>query len=217
MPKNTKDLPVVRILKAPTYYHLDTQVTYSYGLFYVDPGANLRYTGEGRAFNISGSGAIVIFGSLIEEDRMILKGSNSKEDWSKLQARFDALSEFVWDSKDILNETIIETLEARYKLVLLLDKIDSRIESGRYRDNPALFTADFEELKDVGAPNETLSKILNDYIDMQENPPPQWYESLWSIFLEYVEEIIVGVIILIIGAIIVKKYVEPKKKKKAQA
>jgi len=169
MIRNTTSLPVIRILEG--VYPLDSPVTNDRALLYADPGAILRYTGKGRAFNILDRGAIVIFGSLIEENRMILKGSNNKEDWSQLQARFDALSEFAWDCKDILNETTIKTLEAKYKLPLLLEKIGSRIENSRYRGNPHLFTADFEELKEVEAPNETLSKILNDYLNMQENPP----------------------------------------------
>lgn len=211
MPKNTTGLPVVRILKASTCYHLDSKVSYDYGLIYVDPEAKLRYTGEGHVFDISGLGAIAIFGSLIEEDRMILKGSNSKEDWSELQARFDALSEFTWDCRDILNESTIKTLEAKYKLPLMLDKIGTRIERRKYVDNPDLFTADFEELKAIGAPNGTLSKILSDYLNMQENPPLKWYELLCSFCLENIREIAVTVIGTIIGGvcltIIVKKYI----------
>jgi len=174
----------------------------------------LRYTGKGRAFDISGRGAIVIFGSLIEEDRTILKGSNNKEDWSKLQARFDALSEFTWDCRDILNETTIKTLEAKYKLVLMLDRIGTRIESRKYEDNPDLFMTDFEELKEIGAPNETLSKVLGDYLNMQENPELEWIEELWSVFLDKTAEIIVTIIGGVCVVIIAKKYIDKKRSRK---
>jgi len=212
MIRDTTGLSIIRILKGT--YHLDSQVFNDRALLYVDPGAELRYTGKGRAFNISENGAILILGSLIEEDRMLLKGSNNKEDWSRLQARFDALSEFLWDSRDILNETTIKTIEAKYKLTLLLEKIGARIENGRYREDPSLFTLDFEELKEVNAPDETLSKILNDFVNMQENPPSEWYESAWSFLSDNIGKVIVGLIVTVVGAFIVKKYVDPRMKKR---
>ena len=206
MIKNTTDLPIIRIAEAATYYHLTDQVHNDCALLYVDPGANLRYTGQGKAFNISGSGAIVVFGSLIHEDRMILKGTNSKEVWSKLQARFDALDEFVWDCQGILNDTQIKSIEAEYKLTLLIDKIVSRIESGDYRDNPSLFTEDYKELKAVGASNETLSKILNDYIVMQKMTPSTLIEQISDFCNTYLVPIITAIIAGTIAGIVLIYY-----------
>lgn len=211
MAKTTENLPIVRVLKADEYYELDSKINIPYGLLYVDPGANLRYTGEGRSFNISQDGAVTIFGSLIEEDRMILKGSNNKEDWSKVQARFDALSEFTWDCRDILNQSTIEDIEARYKLSLLLTRINSRIESGRYQETPSLFDTDYEELKEIGAPNETLTKVLNDYYDMQKKSSPKLPEQIISSFWNNVVlVIIVGVATMLIGSFIIWYLRKPK-------
>jgi len=64
----------------------------------------------------------------------------------------------------------------------------------KYEDNPDLFMADFEELKEIGAPNETLSKVLGDYPNMQENPKLEWIEELWSVFLDKTAEIIVTIV-----------------------
>lgn len=217
MVKDTPDLPVLRVMRASGPITLTNPVNFSDGLIYVDPGASLRYTGEGNVYNFSGNGSIIIFGSLIyarAQGRMILKGTNNEEDWSKMQARFDALSEFIWDCEGILNASTIENIVAKYRLPLLLDRINSRMESGSYRDNPSLFTEDYEELKKVGVPDETLSKILNDYTNMLENPPREWYESLWAICSENMVKIIIGVTTTIIAAVIVKKYVEPKMKKR---
>lgn len=211
MKADISGLPSVRILKG--VYTLDSQINVPYGLLYADPEAILRYTGQGHAFNISESGAILIFGSLIEEDRMILKGSNDKEDWSKSQARFDALDEFVWDCQG-LNTIKIESIEKQYKVTFLLERISSRMETGRYRDDPSLFTQDYEELKENDAPNETLSAILLRYYENQKTPP-SWLESVWSFFIQT----IVGqlLVVTIVGgvaiAIMTKRLIKPKTKR----
>lgn len=209
MPRNTSALPWVLIKHGD--YHLDTQVNISHGLLFVEPGANLRYTGKENAFNISGNGAIVIFGSLVYEDRMILKGTNSKEGWSKIQARFDALSDFVWDCEGVLNATTIERINAKYKLPLLLDKIAFRMESGRYWDNPSLFTKDYEELEKICPSNSTLSKVLNDYYEMQKSAPSTLLEQLsdfWGTYMvPIVTTIIAGIVVLM-----VRRYISRTKK-----
>jgi len=210
----TEELPSVRILKG--VYHLDSQITINYGLLYADPGAILRYTGEGRAFNVSGSGCVIIFGCLIEKNKMILKGSNNKKDWSSLQARFDALSIFLWDCIGILNETQIKTIEVEYKFVLLLERVGSRISSREYVETPALFNQDYSDLVEIGASNETLNRILNDYLNMQESQPMGWLESIWAFIMNNIILIIVGVIIgvgsNIATELIKKKYIQKKSK-----
>jgi len=214
MVKDTSGLPIVRIMKAEGYYHLDSQVSCSYGLLYVDPGANLRYTREGKAFNISGQGAIVIFGSLIHEDRMILKGTNNKEDWSKTQARFDALSEFVWDCRDILNTTMIEKIDSEYRLPILLEKMALRMKSGHYRDNPNLFREDFEELEKICSSNETLSKVLNEYYDVQKTPSlPEQLSDLWDTYMVPIVTATIAGIIAGIVSIYYKIHISRTKKK----
>jgi len=194
MPKNTSHLPWV-LVKAG-HYHLDSPVIYDYGLFYLEPGVIMRYTGEGEGLRISGDGAITIFGSVIYEDRMVLKGTNSKEDWSKIQARFDALADFAWDCRGALNETKIEEINSRHKFFLLLDKIAFRMESNRYRDDPDLFRVDYEELEKVCPSNATLSEVLNDYFEMQKTPQPTQLERFWNTYM-------IPIITTIIGGLIV--------------
>lgn len=141
MPENTTGLESVLVKSGD--YHLDSPITLDYGLFSIEPGVIMRYTGEGDGWRISGEGAIEIFGTLIYEDRMILKGTNNQEDWSELQARFDALSEFIWDCRHALNESQIKELNAEYEFYLLLDRIALRMRNGQYRDNPSLFKQDY--------------------------------------------------------------------------
>jgi hypothetical protein len=211
MSANISELPSVQVLKG--VYTVDSQINVPYGLLYADPEAILRYTGQGHAFNISENGAILIFGSLIEEDRMILKGSNNKEDWSRLQARFDALDEFVWDCRS-LNATKIESIEKQYKMTFVLERISSRMETGKYREDPSLFTKDFEELKENGAPNETLSAILLQYYENQKNPS-SWLESLRDFFIQTIvgQLLIVTILGGVVVALIVRKLTKPKRKK----
>lgn len=198
MVENSTGLPSIRIMKTKGYYHFDTQMKGDGVLIYVDPGANMIYTDQGHLFSFSGNGAVIIFGSLIEENTMILKGSNSKEDWSELQARFDSLSKFLWDCQGILNETSIEGLDAKYRLPLLLEKISLKMESGAYRDNPALFTEDYEELKTVCSSNETLSRILRDYYEMQTRASPTWIDQLLAVWNLYMVPIVTGIVVGII-------------------
>jgi len=218
MPKSTTNLPIVRILKG--FYDLDSPVINNNALLYVDPGAILRYTGDGRAFRIAENGAIIVFGSIIERDRLTLKGSNNKEDWSGLQARFDALSVLLWDCKGILNETSLKKLENTYKPTLLIERIGGRVKSGAYKNNPSLFRDDFEDLRDVGASNETLQKVLDDFYDMQKESTPTWYEELWVFLKQRTTEITVGLFVTIVGAVIVKiienKYLKPRRSSRAK-
>jgi len=197
MPENTSGLKWV-LIKAG-FYHLDSPVTYDYGLSFLEPGVIMRYTGEGEGLRISGEGAIEIFGTLIYEDRMILKGTNNREDWSEIQARFDALSEFIWDCKQALNQSQIEEINAEYKFYLLLDRVALRMRNGKYRDNPSLFKQDYEELEMVSLSNATLSKVLNDYLEMQENPPRTLIEQIFDLLFPY---IIAPVIVAVILAIL---------------
>jgi hypothetical protein len=186
MPANTSELPWVLVKHADSDYILDSPIQIPYGLLYVESGANLRYTGFGHAFNITGLGATAIFGSLIEENRMILKGSNDKKDWSVNQADLDSLSAFISDCTGVLNNSDIDSIRKTYESSFLLSRILSLIGSGAYRDNPWLFTQDYERLKQAGADNTTLSKVQTDYMDMQEKEPLSLADNLWTFFVDHI-------------------------------
>jgi len=186
MPLNMSGLPWVLVKHADTDYVLDSPVSIPYGLLYVESGANLRYTGLGHAFNITNFGAIAIFGSLIEENRMILKGSKEKEDWSTTQARLDSLSAFISDCQGIINESVIDNIRTTYEPSFLLNKMLTRLKSGEYRNNPWLFTQDYQKLQQAGADNTTLAKIQTDYINMQETEPPSLVNIVWDFFVDHI-------------------------------
>ncbi len=178
MAKNISALPSIRVLKAETYYHLDSPVVGDGALTYVDPGADMIYTGQGHAFSFPrGTGAVLFFGSLMEDDRLFLKGSNSKEDWSVLQARFDSLSRFLWDCRDILNDTARTSINSAERLPLLLERISVRMNDGSYKGNPSLFTDDYGELQTVCTSSEVLTRVLDDYYEMQSKVNPTVVEA----------------------------------------
>jgi hypothetical protein len=186
MPVNTSGLPWILVKHADSYYVLDSPIQIPYGLLYAESGANLRYTGLGHAFNVTGLGAVALFGTLIEENRMILKGSYGKKDWSVNQADLDSLSAFISDCAGVLNDSDINSIRKTYEPSFLLSRMLSLIGSGEYRDNPWLFTQDYEQLKQAGADNTTLSKVQTDYMDMQEEEPPSLAAFVWIFFVDHI-------------------------------
>lgn len=136
---------------------------------------------------------------------MLLKGSNNKEDWSELQARFDSLSRFLWDCKDILNETEINSINQKYELPLLLQRISVRMK-GKYKENPDLFEEDYAELQSVSTSNETLTNVLNDYYRMQSERTPTFWDQLVSFVSAWLWPIVAGVVAGIIAGIILVYY-----------
>lgn len=215
MARNTTNLPSIRVLKADSYYLLDTQVTADGALMYIDPGASLMYTGQGHVFSFpKGTGAAIFFGTLVEGNRLILKGSNNHEDWSQLQARIDSLDRFLWDCKGILNGTTLQSLKAKYDLPLLLERISMRMNDGSYKGNPSLFTDDYGDFQDIGAPPETLNRVLNDYYEMQSITSPTVFEQIASLFVTYLWPILVGTIVTVVGGIIF--YLWKEKYKRSQ-
>ena len=193
----------ISILISPGDYNLNGSVNAANGFILIDPGATIRYYGEGNAFNISDKARIAIFGNLIYQYRMILKGTNNKDDWSTLHARQDALSEFIWTCKDnsnpSMNATMIEKIDSKYKLSILKDKIALRMESGLYKDNPSIFTDDFEDLRKNQGSEEDLNVILTNYYNLQTNEA----KTLSKKFSDLWETYMVPIITAIIGGIFV--------------
>jgi hypothetical protein len=219
MTKNIDVLPSVEI--KPGDYLIDGVITVHDALMYVDPGANIRCVLKDRPFNVTSTGAVMIFGSYILEHSILLKGSNAKEDWSRTQADIDALSEYLYDCKSIgMNDTAVKNIETKYKPFMLLDRIASRMKSGVYKDNQALFNSDYEELRRVAADtmNDMLTKVLNDYYALQQESPPSFFKQIVNYLTQKADAIIIGVLIAVIGAVakdrIKSKQPETKKRGK---
>jgi hypothetical protein len=110
--------------------------------------------------------------------------------------------------------------KSTYKPTLLIERIGGRVKSGAYKNNPSLFRDDFEDLRDVGASNETLQKVLDDFYDMQKESTPTWYEELWVFLKQRTTEITVGLFVAIVGAVIAKiienKYLKPRRSSRAK-
>lgn len=217
MAKNLSALQSIQIMKAETYYHFDTHLVGDGAAIYVDPGADIIYTGQGHSFSFpEGTGAILVFGSLMEDDRLFLKGSNSKEDWSLLQARLDSLSRFLWDCRDILNETALTNIDSEERLPLLLERISARIKDGSYKEKPSLFTEDYSKLKTVNAPDETLAMVLDDYYDMQSKISPTVAEQIGSFLIIYLWPIISTILAAVVSGIILFHYRQKAKTPEAK-
>lgn len=206
MPRNTSGFPTVLI--EPGEYPLDGVVTVDHGLLYAEPGANLRCVYKDRPFNVTGTGAVEIFGTYIVEHSVVLKGSNGIEDWSKTQADIDALKEFMWDCKSAgMSDTELQTIETRYEPSMLINRIASRMKSGVYRNNAVLFNSDYEELKKAanGTMNDTLSKILSDYYTAQQETPPSLLEQIGGYLAQKSDALVMGVLITVIGVLVLNK------------
>jgi len=95
-----------------------------------------------------------------------------------------------------MNETATQNIETKYKPSMLLDRIASRMKSGVYRNNQALFNSDYEELRRVAADtmNDMLTKVLNDYYAMQQGTSPSFLEKAANYLLQKADAIIVAVI-----------------------
>jgi hypothetical protein len=203
MPRNTSGFPTVLI--EPGEYPLDGVVTVDHGLLYVGPGANVRCVYKDRPFNVTGWGAVQIFGTYIVEHSLVLKGSNGVEDWSKTQADIDALKEFMWDCKSAgMSGTELQTIETRYKPSMLINRIASRMKSGVYKNDVALFSSDYGELEKAanGTMNDTLSKILSDYYTAQQETPPSLLEQVRSLIAQKIDALIMGALIALIAVFI---------------
>jgi hypothetical protein len=195
MLRNISGLPSIAI--EPGDYPFDGVITVDAVLLYAEPGANLRCVRKDRPFNVTSNGAVWILGTYILEHSILLKGSNGKEDWSKTQADIDALSEYLWDCKGTgMNATTIQSIETKYEPSMLLDRIASRMKSGIYKNNQALFNSDYEELRRAaaGTMNDMLTKVLNDYYALQQVSPESPFEQVGNYLLQKADAIIVSVV-----------------------
>jgi hypothetical protein len=146
MQRNRTELPSVAI--EPGDYPIDGVLNVDGALLYAEPGANLRCVRKDRPFNVTSNGAVWILGTYILEHSILLKGSNTKEDWSNTQANIDALSEFLWDCQGTkMNATSIQNIETKYKPSMLLERIAFRMKDRTYKNNHVLFNSDYEELR----------------------------------------------------------------------
>ena len=217
MAKNIDALPSIGIKKGE--YNLDSVVTVHDSIMYVEPGATVRCVFKDRPLNITNTGAVLFFGNYILEHSILLKGSNNREDWTNTQADLDALSEYLWDCKSTgMNDTLIQSIENKYKPSILLEKIASRMKQGDYKDNQALFNSDYEELERVSndSINDMLTKILDDFYALQQESTPGLFEQIVNYLFTKADAIIIGVVISISSLLLGNYLTSRGKKKKKQ-
>lgn len=161
-------------------YYFGQPINNSAALLVVDPGAVLWYSGQQSGLKLSDNGSIVVYGAVIYKNIMVLKGSNSASDWSQLQAQFDALNQFVWECKGVLNATQITSIESQYEVPLMLEQIGNRMASGAYRNNANLFANDYNQLSSL-ADNATRQQVLNDYYNSQKTVNPTAFDQIINV------------------------------------
>lgn len=198
MPQNPQASGTGSVVIANGTYPLDAPVTDPNDLIVISPGAIVRYNGTGDAFRLSGNASIIISGTLIFTQRMILKGSNSPAAWSTLQGQFDAFDQFIADGHGIFNTTVVQQIQTKYRVPLLLTLIGNRIADGSYRNNPSLFTVDYNELSNY-ATNSTLQQVQNDYYANQKVVPPSLSSDVTALISN---PLFVGVVSAVVGVIV---------------
>lgn len=211
MARNINGLPIVYISEG--VYPMNETVYDSKALIEVDPQAVVRTTTQEAPFDFSENGAMIVFGTLIEKNSLLLKGSNNQEDWSISQADLDALSEFEWDLESAnASASAIQQLNTEYEVPFLLSEISSKMANGDYKNNPSAFYADFEQLKEAAANtmNDTLTNVLNDFYANQQMSQPSSLTQLNDFFVQNaIGVVIISLLSTFIGGII-GYFIRPK-------
>jgi len=149
--------------------------------------------------NVTQGARLEIYGTLIYENKMILKGCNDKKCWSEESAKIDALTDFLRVARqNILDEAEAKQVEGRTMLVLLAEKIAEREIAGYYRGNAELLAKDYKEYfdlaKEFDIETEIADNVLENVLEEYMVPPKSpWYHT-W-----FIDSIIIPLIITIIG------------------
>jgi len=198
----TQTQPNVSIAPAKEPYNLTSTINMNpFAFLLVYPKATLIFPETVMPFNLSIEGIIRIDGTLIQKNRLILKGSNSEDSWSTIQAHIDAIDQILWDSKNQINQTQINSLILKYKLPYLIERINDRIQKNYYKNNDAQFVEDINELKDNNATQDFIVKLWNDYLSNKNIKEPNIWEKIQG--LDWINGLIFTIIGSVISAIII--------------
>lgn len=201
--ENIGELSIVRISIGE--YYLDDSINIKKGTC-LQISANAILISKKKyseAFKIDDFGAINVKGTLLLNNSMILKGNNNKVYWSRPQADYDALYQFLNDAKEVLNKTTLNDIKYKYKPYILLDKIQYGIKIKYYRDNPHAFYEDYDELIKSKFNNEiVLSDIWNEYKKIQLYVEPTLLEKIAN--NPYVKGITIALIVAILSTYLKK-------------
>jgi len=204
MSKELEELKVIKVVDSDSPYILNSQIIIrNFGLLLVSEGATLYYVGkEESPFKNEGPGAVVIFGELVSRSGLIMKGSNTKQAWSKYQAGLDALKHFFWDCGDRLNETLKKQIELKHKMPLLLEKMKENLNSKYYLEHPEEFYDGLEELEKLGLSKEMKTLLWSKYSEMTKEPT--LWEKILNTILSNLLSFAVGVLTTVIATMILK-------------
>ena len=131
---------------------------------------------------INPGGHFEIYGTLIYENRMILKGSNQKEKWLPEIALIEATNQFLWIAREkALDEAEIRKIEGYSLLRAKAEEIERKMETGEYGDNWRMKLKDEDEFWQIAeewdikaqAARQIREDVLGPYLEQPAFDPFQ--------------------------------------------
>lgn len=150
---------------------------------------------------INPGGHFEIYGTLIYENRMVLKGSNQKLKWLPETALIDSTNQFLWIAREkALNEAEIRKIEGYSLLRAKAEEIERKLGTGEYGDNWRLKLKDEDEFWEIAeewnikpqAAREIREDVLGPYLEQPVYDPFQEWGK--PIILSLIAAAIYGVI-----------------------
>jgi len=150
---------------------------------------------------INPGGHFEIYGTLIYENRMIVKGSNQKEKWLPEIALIDATNQFLWIAREkALDEAEIRKIEGYSLLRAKAEEIERKLKDGEYGDNWRMKLKDEDEFWQIAeewdikaqAARQIREDVLGPYLEQPVYDPfREWGKP---IILSLIAAAIYGVI-----------------------
>lgn len=179
--------------------------TYAY-----DGGRNiLAILADSYTIQVKPLGRLRIDGTLIYENRMILKGSNEADRWAPETALLDSTLEFLRIARKLaLDEAKQKEIECYTLLYAKAEQIQRKLATGAYGDpfNWRLWTIDEDEFwkiaEECGISSETAAKIRKEVLEKYKTQ--EWFEH------PILTHIVIPFLIGIAGTIVFTLFWKPK-------
>lgn len=166
---------------------------------------------------VSPGGHIEICGTLVYQNRMVLKGSNQKKSWFPESALLDATYDFLWIARgEALSEAHLKQIEGYSLLVTKATEIERKLSNGTYGDNSRLSRehikdeTEFWDLAEEWDIKKEVARIIREEVLEQFKRTPSPYEVFLSNLPQHIAN---GLILFGITSLIGWGYRRSKKKR----